>query len=87
MMPKSDKPLADGYYLSTYLTEPGAAFLLSTATRHDNSVSLWRKEGESFSSGATGNSNDSPATSTSDLVPPPWLKPLICSIGCSQPRD
>ncbi len=39
------EPLDDGYYLSTYLTEPGLPFLLSSWTRHDNNVSLWHKTG------------------------------------------
>ena len=45
MMRRSDRPLADGFHLSTYLTEPGLPFLLSTWTRHDNNVSLWLKDG------------------------------------------
>src|SRR4051812_16945741 len=45
MLRRSDALLDDGYYLSAYLTTPGAAHLLSTATRHDNSVALWRKSG------------------------------------------
>lgn len=41
----STKPLRDGYYLSTYLTEPGIPFLVGSWTRHDNNVSLWHKSG------------------------------------------
>lgn len=45
----SNNPLRDGYYLSTYLTEPGLPFLMSSWTRHDNNVSLWRKSGSDVS--------------------------------------
>ncbi|MDQ3430749.1 MAG: carbamoyltransferase [Actinomycetota bacterium] len=37
----------DGWYLSTYLTPPGIPRLLGVWPRHDNNVSLWRKEGDS----------------------------------------
>lgn len=43
------EPVHDGYYLSTYLTEPGLPFLPSSWTRHDNNVSLWRKSGSEVS--------------------------------------
>jgi carbamoyltransferase len=33
----------DGYYVSTYLTEPGLPYALGASTRHDNCVALWRK--------------------------------------------
>ncbi|MDX3234054.1 hypothetical protein, partial [Streptomyces sp. ME19-01-6] len=35
----------DGYYVSTYLTQPGVPHLLDTWIRHNNNVSLWRKSG------------------------------------------
>lgn len=37
--------MRDGYYVSTYLTPPGAAYLLDLRERHDNNVSLWLKSG------------------------------------------
>jgi hypothetical protein len=37
--------LDDGYYLSTYLTPPGLAYVIRMWLRHDNNVSLWEKSG------------------------------------------
>ncbi|GAA4439845.1 hypothetical protein GCM10023148_46940 [Actinokineospora soli] len=38
-------PLADGYYLATYLNPVGPYRLADVCFRHDNNVSLWRKSG------------------------------------------
>jgi predicted NodU family carbamoyl transferase len=37
--------MRDGYYLSSYLTIPGLHRLAMVSYRHDNNVSLWRKDG------------------------------------------
>lgn len=37
--------MRDGWYLSTYLTQPGIPRLLGVWPRHDNNASLWRKRG------------------------------------------